>query len=101
MSFQGDVAGIGLGELLQGLARGGRDGVLTLFGPHLTSAIGLKGGQLFLLAGPDERPEEWRERASRAWAEDPSPRTETRRRESIARAARLRLPRCERSTALM
>ena len=30
MSFQGDVRGIGLAELLQGLSRGRKEGVLTL-----------------------------------------------------------------------
>ena len=89
MTFQGDVAGIGLGELLQGLARGGRDGVLTLYGSKLTSAMGLKGGQLYLLPSPDERVDTWRERALRAWADAPSPGLETRRRETIARAHRL------------
>lgn len=89
MSFQGDVAGIGLGELLQGLARGGRDGVLTLFGERVSGALGLKGGVLYLLPGPDEDEESWRERSLRAWAHDPKPLMETRRRDSIARAERL------------
>ncbi len=70
MSFQGDVAGIGLGELLQGLSRGGRDGVLTLFGDHSSAAIGLCKGRLYILAGPDEEETHWRERAQRAWADD-------------------------------
>ncbi|MEW6073048.1 MAG: DUF4388 domain-containing protein [Planctomycetota bacterium] len=89
MSFQGDVAGIGLGELLQGLSRGGRDGVLTLYGERLSSAIGLRKGQLYILAGPDEEESEWRERAQRAWAENPQPGLESSRRNLIARAARL------------
>ncbi len=89
MSFQGDVAGIGLGELLQGLARGGRDGVLTLYGEKVSGALGLKGGMLYLLAGPDEDEEVWRERSQRAWAADPKPLMETKRREAIARAERL------------
>jgi len=89
MSFQGDVAGIGLGELLQGLARGGRDGVLTLYGDRLTASLGLKGSQLFLLAGPDEKDDDWRERVQRAFAEDPLPQMETNRRLSIARAHRM------------
>ena len=48
MSFQGDVAGIGLGELLQGLARGERNGVLTLSGKKLSASVGLRKGQLYL-----------------------------------------------------
>jgi hypothetical protein len=89
MSFQGDVAGIGLGELLQGLARGGRDGVLSLYGGTLTAAVGLKGGALFLLSAPDETADTWRERSQQAWAHDPHPQMETTRRGQIARAARL------------
>ena len=54
MSFQGDVAGIGLGELLQGLSRGGRDGVLSLYSDDSSAAIGLHKGQIFLIAGPDD-----------------------------------------------
>jgi hypothetical protein len=89
MSFQGDVAGIGLGELLQGLSRGGRDGVLTLYGDVLSAALGLLSGQLYILNGPDEEEGHWRERTQRAWADDPQPAMETTRRASIARAARL------------
>jgi tetratricopeptide (TPR) repeat protein len=89
MSFQGDVAGIGLGELLQGLARGERNGVLTLNGPSLTCRVGLRRGQLFLLPGPDEIDEIWRERTANAFAEDRNPNLETSRRASIARASRL------------
>ncbi len=89
MSFQGDVAGIGLGELLQGLSRGGRDGVLTLYGDKLSSALGLKKGQLYLLASPDENEETWRERTQRAFADGPNPEMEKTRRSLVARAARL------------
>ncbi|MCZ6596302.1 MAG: DUF4388 domain-containing protein [Planctomycetota bacterium] len=89
MSFQGDVAGIGLGELLQGLARGNRDGVLTLLGDRISGAIGLKGGMLYLLPGPDENDDLWRDRSLRAWVADPKPLMETQRREMIARAERL------------
>ena len=38
MSFQGDVRGIGLAELMQGLARGRKEGTLTL-----NTKTGLKG----------------------------------------------------------
>ncbi len=89
MSFQGDVAGIGLGELLQGLSRGGRDGVLTLYGDKISAALGLRKGQVYLLAGPDENEETWKERTSRAFADDSKPDVETRRRVQVARAGRL------------
>ena len=89
MSFQGDVAGIGLGELLQGLARGGRDGVLTLYGEASSSAIGLKKSRIYIVASPDETEELWRERAKCAWAKDLDPSLESQRREAIARSARL------------
>lgn len=89
MSFQGDVAGIGLGELLQGLARGERSGVLTLTGKHLTASVGLRKGQLFLLTGPVEDEGLWRDRCARAFADDSDAQLETARRMLIARAARL------------
>ena len=89
MSFQGDVAGIGLGELLQGLARGGRDGVLTLRGKGLEATLGLSGGQIFLLPEPDENPEIWRKRCERAWVKDPNHRIDSLRMSEIAYAARL------------
>ncbi len=89
MSFQGDVAGIGLGELLQGLARGGKDGVLTLYGDgDLTARLGLQGSQVYLLEGPDEDPDQWRLRADRAWFLAPDPGLDADRRESIARSSR-------------
>lgn len=89
MSFQGDVAGIGLGELLQGLARGGKDGVLTLYGDQLAACLGLRGGLLYLLESPEENPEEWRERAEQAWAHHPDPALDAARRQTIAHAARM------------
>src|SRR5688572_24102923 len=89
MSFQGDVAGIGLGELLQGLARGERNGILTLSGPSLNATVGLRRGQLFLLPGPEEDDNLWRERCTRAFAEDPDGNLEPSRRATIARAQRL------------
>ena len=89
MSFQGDVAGIGLGELLQGLARGGKDGVLTLYGDgNMTARLGLQGSLIFLLESPDEDPDLWRLRSDRAWFQDPDPALDGDRRESIARSAR-------------
>ncbi|QDU67296.1 DUF4388 domain-containing protein [Engelhardtia mirabilis] len=89
MSFQGDVAGIGLGELLQGLARGGKDGVLTLYGDNLASAIGLKEGLLYLLESPEESDDEWRRRTDCAWANAPDPDLDLARRTAIARAERM------------
>ena len=89
MGFQGDVAGIGLGELLQGLARGGREGVLTLNGGSITATIGLEGGQLFLLPVPGEDPDQWRRRSQRAWVKDPNERIDSLRMSEIAYAARL------------
>ncbi len=89
MGFQGDVAGIGLGELLQGLARGGREGVLTLHASTLGATLGLAGGQLHLLPDPDEDPEIWRRRCERAWIKDPNQRIDTLRMGEIAFAARM------------
>ena len=89
MSFQGDVAGIGLGELLQGLARGGREGVLTLRGGAIGATVGLAAGQLHLLPEPDEDPEIWRKRCERAWVKDPNQRIDTLRMAEIAFASRL------------
>jgi tetratricopeptide (TPR) repeat protein len=89
VSFQGDVAGIGLGELLQGLARGGREGVLTLRGGALGATVGLAGGQIHLLPEPDEDPEIWRKRCERAWVRDPNQRIDMLRMREIAFAARL------------
>lgn len=94
MSFQGDVAGIGLGELLQGLARGGKDGVLTLYGKGIASAIGVKKGLLYLLESPEEDPETWRLRGDRAWADFPDPNLAHSRRDAIARAERLEVVFC-------
>lgn len=89
MSFQGDVGGIGLADLLQSLARG-RDGVLTLNAKcGLRSTLGILGGQLHLLPDPEEDPEQWRNRVRRAWVEDPDFRVDGLRMTDIARAARL------------
>lgn len=91
MSFQGDVAGIGLGELLQGLARGARDGVLNLYGKDLVARIGLQGGQLFLVNSPEEDPKQWRARSAKAWVKDPDSELDHERRDAIARAERLEI----------
>jgi tetratricopeptide (TPR) repeat protein len=89
MGFQGDVAGLGLGELLQGLARGGREGVLTLHGRGLSGTLGISNGQLHLLPEPDEDSELWRKRCERAWIKDPNHRIDALRMSEIAYAARL------------
>lgn len=69
MSFQGDVRGIGLAELLQGLARGRKEGVLALTGKdNLSCIVGLREGKVYLLASPGEDPETWRERSRNAFA---------------------------------
>ncbi|MCK6444808.1 MAG: DUF4388 domain-containing protein [Planctomycetes bacterium] len=89
MSFQGDVAGLGLGELLQGLARGGREGSLTLNGGGLCATIGVAEGQIYLLPEPEENPEIWRRRCERAWIKDPNHRIDALRMQEIAYAVRL------------
>lgn len=89
MSFQGDVAGLGLGELLQGLGRGGRDGVLNLYSTSSTVCLGVHHGQIYLLPSPDEDEAVWRQRSSNAWVEDPDHNRESARRQAIARADRL------------
>ncbi len=89
MSFQGDVAGIGLGEVLQSLARGGKDGVLTLYGDGMAAAIGIQRGLLYPLESPEEDPDLWRLRVETSWADFPDPRLDHGRRADIARAERI------------
>jgi len=89
MSFQGDVAGIGLADLLQSLARG-REGILTLSakgGPRAT--IGVEDGYAYLLPEQEEDPEFWRNRARQAWVHAPDFTLEGLRMVDIARAQRL------------
>src|SRR5688500_8534357 len=89
MSFQGDVGGIGLADLLQSLARG-RDGVLTLLARDgARSTLGIQAGQVHLLPEPEEDPEIWRDRARQAWARDADFRIDTLRMGEIARAQRI------------
>ena len=88
MSFQGDVRGIGLAELLQGLARGRKEGVLTLTPTGgQRSVIGLEEGKAHLLPDPEEDAEAWRARARNAWAD--ATRVDYLRMSEIARAQRL------------
>lgn len=89
MTFQGDVGGIGLADLLQSLARG-RDGVLTLLGRDgLQCSIGIEGGMIHFLPEPGEDPNIWRDRARAAWAGDPNSRIDLVRMTEIARAHRI------------
>jgi tetratricopeptide (TPR) repeat protein len=89
MSFQGDVGGIGLADLLQSLARG-RDGILTLNGQDgLKSTLGIQDGLLHLLPDPDEDPEFWRNRVRQSWVKDPDYRIDSLRMTEIARAQRI------------
>ncbi len=89
MSFQGDVGGIGLADLLQSLARG-REGVLTLSARGgMRSTLGIQEGQLHLLPDPDEDPESWRNRARQAWVHEPDFSVDGLRMADIARAQRI------------
>jgi len=90
MSFQGDVRGIGLAELLQGLARGQKEGVLTLTSKSgARSVLGMEDGKAWLLPDPDEDPEHWRTRARSAWADDPTFTICAERLQPLVKAARL------------
>ncbi|MDG1491976.1 MAG: DUF4388 domain-containing protein [Planctomycetota bacterium] len=90
MSFQGDVRGIGLAELLQGLGRGQKEGTLTLTAVGAQRAIlGVAEGKAWLLPDPDEETEAWAIRARDAWAEDPAFELTAERLEPIAKAGRL------------
>jgi hypothetical protein len=89
MSFQGDVRGIGLAELLQGLARGRKEGTLTLTAKGgLRCVIGIEDGKAWLMPDPDEDPNSWRERVRDAWADDPEFTVDVPRLEQVARASR-------------
>jgi tetratricopeptide (TPR) repeat protein len=89
MSFQGDVGGIGLADLLQSLARG-REGVLSLIGKDgAKSTLGVQGGLLHLLPDPDEDPEVWRTCARQSWVKDPDFRIDSLRMVEIAKAHRI------------
>jgi uncharacterized protein DUF4388 len=92
MSFQGDVAGIGLAELLQSIARGRREGVLTLSARGgLKSTLGLQGGVLYFLPEPDEDPAIWKDRARQAYIADLDNRIDAVRMAEIARAHRIEM----------
>mgnify|MGYP000918978899 CR=1 FL=1 len=92
MSFQGDVRGIGLAELLQGLARGQKEGTLTLTASGTKRAVlGIEDGKAWLLPDPDEDPQVWTTRARDAWADDPAFQPSAERLEPIAKAGRLEI----------
>jgi len=89
MSFQGDVGGIGLADLLQSLARG-RSGVLSLHSKDgLRATLGVEDGFIHLLPEPEEDPEVWRKLARIAWVDDPETHVDALRMEEIARARRI------------
>lgn len=92
MSFQGDVRGIGLAELLQGLSRGRKEGVLTLTarGGH-RAVLGMEEGKAWLLPDPEEDAETWRVRARNAWPDDPNVSGDAARLQQIVQAARLEI----------
>ncbi|MEY2786065.1 MAG: hypothetical protein RL277_2277 [Planctomycetota bacterium] len=85
MSFQGDVSGTALADLLQSMARG-RDGVLKLSSRRsMRLTLGLLGGALCLLPEDNEDSEIWRSRAQAVFAGDGS----AVRMAQIARAQRI------------
>jgi len=90
MSFQGDVGGIGLAELLQSLARGRREGVLRLHTScGLVSTVGLAEGIVHFLPEEDEDAQIWKDRARQAWIHDQDYRIDAVRMSQIARAHRI------------
>lgn len=92
MSFQGDVGGIGLAELLQSLSRGRREGVLRLHARNgLTSTLGLSEGVVTFLPDEDEDPQMWRDRVRQAYINDFDDRMVALRMSEVARAHRIEL----------
>jgi hypothetical protein len=90
MSFQGDVGGIGLAELLQSLSRGRREGVLRLLTRSgLTSTLGLSEGTVTFLPEENEDPRVWQSRARQAWIDDHDECMVALRMSEIARAHRI------------
>jgi len=89
MTFQGDVRGIGLAELLQGLARGRKEGTLTLTAKGgLRSVMGIADGKAWLLPDPDEEQDTWRQRVRDAWGDEDEVIIDVARMEQVAKAAR-------------
>ncbi|TAJ17861.1 MAG: DUF4388 domain-containing protein [Planctomycetota bacterium] len=89
MSFQGDVAGIGLSEVLQSLSRSEREGVLLLEAPGLAVRLGMRDSQIFLLPAPAEDLDELARRVQCAWIEDLPLAVRERRIQEVARAQRM------------
>jgi tetratricopeptide (TPR) repeat protein len=89
MSFQGDVAGIGLSEVLQSLSRSEREGVLMLEAPGLAVRLGMRDSQIFLLPAPAEDADELVRRVQCAWIEDLPLAVRERRVQEVARAQRM------------
>lgn len=90
MSFQGDVRGIGLAELLQSLARGRKQGVVTLSSrgnPRVL--VGLSDGRAFLLPTDEDSNDHWKELVTDAWIDVPGSRVEHLHLAEVARANRL------------
>ncbi len=88
MSFQGDVSGIGLADLLQSLSRG-KDGVLHLDGEGRRARLFLQRGAVRLLPAADEDPLAWSSRARAALPGDANEAAAAGLAPQVARAARL------------
>ena len=90
MSFQGDVRGIGLAELLQGLARGRKQGVVTLSSRGTPRVlVGLSEGKAFLLPAEEEPVDHWQALVKDAWIDAVGTRIEHLHIAEVARANRL------------
>lgn len=88
MSFQGDVNGTALADLLQSMARG-REGVLKLSARRsVRLSLGFLGGSLYLLPEDNEESETWRARSQDAFREGET-RVDPLRMAQIARAQRI------------
>ncbi len=89
MSFQGDVSGPALADLLQSMARG-REGVLRLNSRRtLRLNLGILAGALYLLPDEKEDVEGWRLRAEDAFPDPEATRVDPVRMAQIARASRI------------
>ncbi|MBM3977019.1 MAG: DUF4388 domain-containing protein [Planctomycetes bacterium] len=89
MSFQGDVAGIGLSEVLQSLSRSEREGILLLEAPGLAVRLGMLDSQIFLLPGPSEDSDDLQRRVQNAWVAELPLAVRERRMQEVARAERM------------
>ena len=90
MSFQGDVRSIGLAALLQGLARGRREGTLSLSTlKGLECTLGMADGKVYLLPAPEEDPEIWRTPIRDAWIDETDQQLDPHQLEALPHARRL------------